>query len=456
MRYPTVRAPLALWKAAVVAGALATSAAFAGTASAAVFVINPPAGNTGVQNGALLATAITNANNSTDPSSTIVLKEASYNPSSPFPAIQKNLRIVGDHTNQELNGGTNILGASLSPSDQTLITINAGATLTLEALKIGQTGTNPGNTAAVVDNGNLVMHGADLLANLSPNQLLVNSGGTATLNNSLVGDGSQGAIDIELGTVTLNHSNVTFNGTGAITQNGTLNVNNSIISNNDLSLSGLPNCTSPANSSDHSLDSDGSCGLTTAGGSKSGTTASPLNAGIFDANKNGGPVQTNKFTSSTSPAVGAANQTNCPVADNRFFAFQGSTKPPCDMGSLQSGATQDTTPPACVSTGKTQNAQGQNVTQTVSLTDSISGLGPEGGSISDPINAGAPPLVGNNQADVVDGATIDNGGVSATGFSSGGPSTSPVTLTATKSNLGALAHWSFTATNWAGVTKFCS
>jgi len=116
----------------------------------------------------------------------------------------------------------------------------------------------------------------------------------------------------------------------------------------------------------------------------------------------------------------------------------------CDLGAFQTGAAQDVTPPSCVVTGLILGPPKQ---QQVTVSDSISGLGPEGGSLTDP--------TGNAPADAVSGLTISNGSVASAPFSANGPSTAGVVLTATKSNQSLLTQWSFTATNWAGVSKLC-
>jgi hypothetical protein len=214
-------------------------------------------------------------------------------------------------------------------------------------------------------------------------------------------------------------------------------------------------CSPTFTSSNHSVDQDGSCVAPGDSTSRTGV-AEPLGA----SGSNGGPTPTETIpptgTAATNPALGLGNPATCPLTDQRFFPH---TSGGCDAGSYQHDGGQDVTPPACPGPGViTQNGSGQNVSQQITVTDPLSGLGPEGGTVNDIANAQRTPPVtlGNDQADVTDGVTIDNGSVGGTGFSASGYSTSPVQVTATKTTIGTVTHWSFFATNWAGVTKFCS
>jgi hypothetical protein len=422
MIHPTAAPRLALWKAQlVVVVVAATTLLLAAHAGAAVLTPAPGAGT--------LAAAITTANTNADPSNTIILADGRYAPTAPLPAITKRLRITGDHANQQptAGGGPRIDGTNQNPPDSDLITVNSGVNVTLEGFLIT---TSSNNSFAVVrDNGTVTLWNVALSGN-NGIQLAVSAGATATVNDSSINDGNSTGI-ATAGTLTLNNSTVANNFGGGISKTGgTLALNNTIVANNNPAGLGTPDCDATATTQDHSMDSDGTCGV-------SFPSASP---NLVATTTNGGPTPTLALGSG-SPAIGAGDPAKCFLTDQRFFVHGGSG---CDLGAYQTGATQDTTPPACVVTGLILGPPKQ---QQVTVSDSIAGLGPEGGALTDP--------TADNPADAVTNLAITNGSVASAPFSGSGPSTAGVVLTATKSDQALLTQWSFTATNWAGVSKLC-
>jgi hypothetical protein len=422
MTHPTAVSRLARWKSLLIA-ALATTTTLAFAVGADAAVLTPAPGSTS------LATAITTANTNGDASNTIILADGRYAPTGPLPTVTKNLTITGDHSVQEptSGGGPRVDGTNQNPPDSDLFTVNSGVTLTLEGFLIT---TASNNTNAVIrDNGILNLWNMALSGN-NGIQLAVSSGATATVNESSINDGNSTGITTA-GTLTLNNTTVANNFGGGISKtSGTLTLNNSIVADNDPASLGVPNCDSVATRQDNSLDSDGSCGVRFAA----------TEPNLVPTTTNGGPTPTLEL-SAGSPAIGAGDAAICPKTDQRFFVHGGSG---CDLGAYQTGASQDVTGPSCVVTGLILGPPKQ---QQVTLSDAISGLGPEGGSLTDP--------TANNAADAVSNLTISNGSVASAPFSSNGPSTAGVVLTATKSNQSLLTQWSFTATNWAGVSKLC-
>jgi hypothetical protein len=280
----TAATRLAVLKGAAVAGVLATAALVTGTASAEVFVL--PVGLNAETNGANLAAAITTAN-SNGGSNTIVLGAGTYAPTTDLPAVtDPNLTITAPHAVQSVNGqGPIINGANTGGVDAPILTVNAGGGLTIYGIDIRTVGLAGGSSPDIISNGTLTVLNSAIHANLGPYQVQINAG-SGTINDTLIADDSfGGAIDNESGNGTLNLNNDTIsnNQEGALLNDGTTNLTNSILSNN--SAGGLTNCSSPVNSSSNDADSDGSCiapGDTT---SVTGVTQT-----LGQTKSNGGPV----------------------------------------------------------------------------------------------------------------------------------------------------------------------
>jgi hypothetical protein len=222
-----------------------------------------------------------------------------------------------------------------------------------------------------------------------------------------------------------------------------------MVANNNPNVTSFGDCGLPVTASDHSLDSDGTCGTGVNGG------FSATNPNIAPSQLHGGPTPTISLNAG-SPAINNANPAKCAKADQRFFVHTTTT---CDIGSYQANASRPG-PPTC-----TVTALNPGVSQTVTLQDTTVGLGPESGALADPGPTIIPPdptttveSPGFSPADAVTALSITNGTVSASAFQSAAApgSTAGVTLTATKTTAGQLTRWHFKAVNWAGVRKYCN
>jgi hypothetical protein len=449
MRKATAAKRLAVLKGAAVAGVLVTAAFAAGSASAAVTVLN--AGINAATNGAALVSAINSAN-SAGGSNTIVLGtaqgDAAYAPSSEVTVTDPNLTITSNHALQEINGGAPIISGAGTTADAPILAIASGGGLTVEGVDFRGIGVANGTYPAIDDAGTLTSYESAFQGIDAEAAIQIDSTGTATLTESLVGGNLGEGLDNEGGTLTVNNSDITSN-YGGIVVNGTTNVNASILSANT-GGEGLTNCSSLLNESSYDVDTDDSCAAP-------GDTTSKVNVTqtLGQTKSNGGPTVTDAISStasSTNPALGLVASADCNKTDQRFFVYT-PTGAGCDAGSYQDNATQDTTPPSCPGPGVI--ITGPPKQQQITLSDPLSGLGPEGGAISDLSDAQASLTVGNDQADALDGVTITNGSVATPTFSPSGPSNASIVVTATKTNQSTTTMWSFYATNWAGVTKYC-
>jgi hypothetical protein len=447
MRKATAARRLAVLKGVGVAGVFAVAALASGSASAEVLVLN--AGASAATNGANLAGDITTANTAGG-SNTIVISTGTYAPTAALPTItDPNLTITSNHALQSVSGGGPIISGTGFTSDAPLLAIGSGGGLTLEGIDFRTIGQNGGSFPAIDDGGTLTAYNSAFHGDPAEATIQFDAGSTATLTESLISNNLGAGLDNEGGTVTLNFDTIISNA-GGITNNGTTTANYSIISANAGQI-GATNCTNPLSASSYDVDTDATCvapGDTT---SKTGGTQTVANPA-----SNGGPTVTGSISSTagtTNRALGLVPAAHCNLTDQRFFLIPSGN---CDAGSYQHGATQDTTVPSCPASSAVITP-GPPKQQTITLSDPLSGLGPEGGSISDLSDTEASLTLGNDQADALDGVTIANGTVAAPStFSTSGPSTASIFVTATKTNQATTTQWSFYATNWAGLTKYCN
>ena len=463
MRYSTAVPRLALWKVALSLGAVAgASLAIASGASAAVIVVTPD-NTSGTDN---LTAAINTANTNSDPSNTIVLTQLGgagrYVPKSPI-TISKNLTITGSHAAQAVPGQAayQIDGSQQSSANPgNLFTINSGVTLTLEGFQLSQGGST--GFAQILDNGNLVSWGVNF-GGAPGAGINVAAGGTATLNQSTVASAIQDEIDDSGSSLTLN--NVTMADGQAIAIDdkggGPITLNNSV-----LAAQVGAECVgfTSQNGGPGSMDDDGTCGVQHSN-DPNVDAAKPAVAG-----SNGGPSFSYQFAAN-SPTVGAGVSSLCPTTDQRFFVNPaGGSGHTCDIGSVTNSASQETAAQAgsTPSTGALTCTVSAVITgppkqQQVTVTDTLSGLGLEAGSATDP-QPGTPstpgdntpvgPPFGTSPGDTITNLFISNGSVAFTPFAA--PSNSGLVLTATKTNQSSRTSWNFTATNWAGNSKACN
>ena len=199
--------------------------------------------------------------------------------------------------------------------------MEAHARLTLSNVQL-TTGGGGAFAAAIDDLGAVDVESSTIEGNDGPG-LEVESGGSATVRNSTLSDGSDFGL-IDDGSASLFNSTIAFNANGGIDNSGgVLNLTNTIVADNSPF-----DCTRHATTSDRSLDSDGSCGV------------GPLN----DVNprldvalrNNGGSTPTHALEAG-SPAIGAGDESKCPPDDQRHFIRPSGS---CDIGAYQVDAVQ--------------------------------------------------------------------------------------------------------------------
>jgi hypothetical protein len=359
--------------------------AFAGAASASVFVITPD--TAGTDN---LTAAISAANTDAASSNTIVLTPGTYTPLHQPINITKPLSIVADHSFQTTLGSgvpsIVIEGATAAGANpgQHFIVIGTGVSVRMDGFNIDSAGgpTTGGTFAAIDVKGTLTTYGVTFTA--APNYAVITEApsGMATLNDSTL-DGNNtnnGQATIRNGgTLTLNNTTL-VNSVGDGIDNvapGTFALNNSIVSDNNNGTPGRAcvggTSTSPA--PDGSVSDDSSCGVQV----QNDTTIPGQEP--FGPAGNGGPETTDAFTVATAATnIGV----NCPPTDGRFFpnpVSGGVTH--CDAGAVTSSVTapagQQTTPPVCAIIPGSTHPQ---VSQQVSVQDLLSGVGPEPGAVA--------------------------------------------------------------------------
>ncbi len=283
-----------------------------GSASAATFTATDTAS---------FETAVNDAN-ATSGSNTIMVAAGTYLPTATvvFSNTSGTTTVEGPSVNAAGQTSTaKLAGTSVVPFPSDFIDVNTGATVVFDDLEItggGEAGVNP----SINDFGTLTVNDSALSGNPGF-QIQVESSGTATVNDSTVAKGGAYGI-VDDGTLSLFNSTVAYNKGGIDDANGTLNLTNSIVAEN---ASGVAtDCTAVATTSDHSLDSDGTCGVG-ALSSKNPTLVNSFQSPEF----NGGTTPDYALTSG-SPAIGAGDEATCLPTDQRGYHYNN----PCDIGSV--------------------------------------------------------------------------------------------------------------------------
>ena len=261
-----------------------------------------------VSNTAQFAEAVAKANANSGPN-TIKLAAGGYQPESVVRLTNTSgtLTIEGPTTEAAtFNGG----GVEPFPSE--IFNIKSGVSVIFKDVQA-----TTAATEAINDFGKVEVESSTVGGNSGPG-ILVEKEATATIRNSTISDGLQQGVIVE-GTASLFNSTVAFNSGGGIDNKGTLNLTNTIVADN---LGG--DCEGKANTTDHSLDSDGSCGV----------EQSKVNPKLGPLAFNGGPTQTHALETG-SPAIDAGDKAACPTVDQR-----GSTRPDvpgtaCDVGAYE-------------------------------------------------------------------------------------------------------------------------
>jgi hypothetical protein len=283
---------------------------------------------------------------------TIELASGVYSPTAKvkFTNTSGTLTIVGatSGTGAKFNGG------SAQPFPSELFEINSGVSVVLRNVTV-TTGGGSG-VVAISDFGNLEIENSTIAGNNGAG-VDVQAGATATVRNSTLSDGLEFGM-IDSGTASFFNSTVAFNNGGIDNASGVLNLTNTIVAENGLS----GNCTGHATTSDHSLDSDGTCGV----GALS--NQNPLLNSKLE--NNGGPTNTHVLQVG-SPAIDAGDTAACPATDQRGLARPDVASTPCDIGATEYYSTPPTiTVPANITTVATSSS-GAVVTYTASATSSV-------------------------------------------------------------------------------------
>jgi hypothetical protein len=263
--------------------------------------------------GASLRAAVASADAGSG-SSTIELTGGVFLPTATL-TISRDVTIVGPSAAP----GAKVAGSAVEPfpSDLFLVDVHAKVTLWNVTLTAG----GGDGSAAIDDYGSVDLESSTVAGNDGPG-LLVQPGAAATVRDATLSDGLDFGI-VDDGTASVVNSTVAFNKNGGIENRGTLNLTNTIVAEN----TGSGDCEGRATTSDHSLDSDGSCGV--------GVLAS-TNPNLGRLMANGGPTSTHALGAG-SAAIGAGDGSKCPAEDQRYFA-----RPPgrCDIGAYEQGAVQ--------------------------------------------------------------------------------------------------------------------
>ena len=273
-----------------------------------------------VHDGASLQAAVARADASGSPSR-IELTAGVFLPTSTL-SINSNITIAGPSSAP----GAELAGSAAEPAPASAFNVEANGRLTLVDVEL--TASGGASTPAIDDFGALDLENSTVAGNEGTG-LLIQPGATATVRNSTLSGGLAFGV-VDNGAASFFSSTIASNSDGGIANKGTLELTNTIVAKN----TGAGDCKGRASASDHSLDSDGSCGV----GALSAT-----DPGLGTLTENGGPTSTQAL-SMGSPAINAGDGAKCPADDQRHFVRP---RGRCDIGAYQTGAT----PPVGSSTG---------------------------------------------------------------------------------------------------------
>jgi len=330
---------------------VALVALVAATVSLSVLTAGASAATYSVKTTAELESAVTTANGNKE-ANTIVLASGSYAPLKTLALTNTSgvQTIEGPSGTPSVKGKSAIVsGSSVEPSFDQLLIVEQGASAALKNLEIGASGGL--GTPAIEDIGSLTVESTTLEGNTGSG-VLVTDKGTLTARNSTFSEDSEFGVLVD-GTASFFNSTIAFNTDGGIQTIGTLNLTNTIVAEN----SGKGDCVGTATTSDHSLDSNGSCGV----GALSKTN--PL---LQSALLNNGGTTPLHSLKPGSPAIGAGDEAQCPTTDQRGAKRAN----PCSIGADEFNSTLPTiTVPSNITTPAT-SASGAVVTYTATATAS--------------------------------------------------------------------------------------
>ena len=225
-------------------------------------------------------------------------------------------------TAQQLGATVQGTAVTSPEAEDSVFSVAPGATLNLNYLLVDSAGSSV--LPAVDDNGTLNTQGLATQGNRGP--VTVEQSGTANLQDStFVGNLSVG-VQV-LGTATLTNDTVWNNGSGGIDDGSAtaLHLVNSIVGDNTGG-----DCFLPATSSDHSIDTDGTCGV---GAPYSASTVASVHLPTNPSTTYGGPTATEPPLAG-SIAIGHADSAVAPTTDERGYTRPATAD---DIGAVQTG-----------------------------------------------------------------------------------------------------------------------
>jgi HYR domain/Right handed beta helix region len=212
--------------------------------------------------------------------------------------------------------GAKLEGSSVEPFPSELLLVNAGVTLALKNVLVSHAGGEGAPGIEVATEGHLTIEQSGVEGNKAIG-MIVQPDATATVTNSTISDQAAGGM-VDDGTASFLNSTVAFNSGVGIENKGSLNLTNTIVADNT-----AENCVGKATTQDHSLDSDGTCGVEK-------SKVNPLLSEL-QLNGDGGPVPIHSLEPD-SPAIDAGDEKDCPAVDQRGFPRPDEPGTPCDIG----------------------------------------------------------------------------------------------------------------------------
>jgi phosphodiesterase/alkaline phosphatase D-like protein len=278
-----------------------------------------------VKTTAELTAAVAKANANTE-TNKIVLEGGSYTPVKSL--VLKNtsgaLTIEGPTGSPSIKGkAASIDGTSVEPTFAQLFVIEGGVSVTLRNLEIGGAGGLGTPAIEVTPKGSLTIESSTLEGNIGSGVLVDDEGALAVRNSTISEDSEFGVLNN--GTASFFNATVAFNEDGGLQNAGTLNLTNTIVAEN----AGGGDCVGAATTSDHSLDSDGSCGVGALSNKNPLLQQSLLN--------DGGTTPLHPLKPD-SPAIGAGDEAQCPKTDQRGAK----RADPCSIGADEYNSTPPT------------------------------------------------------------------------------------------------------------------
>jgi hypothetical protein len=254
---------------------------------------------------------------------TINLPAGTYLPTATVAFQLGTTTINGPSTGFGLTSEAQLLGSNVAPAPADFVDVSHGASLDLVDIEFGAGG-NPGTNGAINNSGTVTVDHTTLDGNPGVN-LINGSGATATVTDSTVAASQDFGIENQ-GTLNLIQSTVAWNLGGGISNTGTMHLTNSIVADNTAATSGgVADCTgTKAASSDHSINSDGTC--------ITGSTAATLNLvnSLGSTVPDGGTTPGFPLGAGSTSALGQGDPATCLPADQRGLLFA----IPCDIGAI--------------------------------------------------------------------------------------------------------------------------